>query len=378
MMRRAAALAAVLVAGACNSPLRIGVVIPETGEAAVYGASVKSGVKLAFDRAQAAGTAPRGLEVLYRDSGSDPVRAASAAAALFDAGAVLVIGGVTSAEAKVMIPVADRAERVLISPSASAPELVGRSQFFFRVYPSDELEGVKAADFLTLVRGARTVLVLQEDNDYTRGLLPVFVGELTSHGGRVADSIRLDEAGWHAEVREALARRAPDGVYVCGYGEAILAGVRLLRSLGYRGTICTTSAFSAVPLLTRAASLAEGVFFPLASFDVGSQQEPVRSFVRAYTAIYNLEPDIYAADGYDAALAALAALQGPGAPTGREIARRLHALAGVVGATGPIVFDSDGDIMQRLHDCWIHDGKVTEYDPAAPHGGSRPGGRSGA
>ncbi len=377
-MRRAAALAAVLVAGACNSPLRIGVVLPETGEAAVYGASVKSGVKLAFDRAQAAGTAPRGLEVVYRDSGSDPARAASAAAALFDAGSVLVIGGVTSAEAKVMIPVAERAERVLISPSASAPELAGRSSFFFRVYPSDELEGVKAADFLTLVRGARTVLVLQEDNDYTRGLLPVFVGELTSHGGRVTDSIRFDESGWHAEVREALARRAPDGVYVCGYGEAILAGVRLLRSLGYRGTICTTSAFSAVPLLTRAASLAEGVFFPLASFDVRSQQEPVRAFVHAYTAIYNLEPDIYAAHGYDAVLAALAALKGPGEPTGREIAHRLHALTGVVGVTGPIVFDAEGDIVHRLHDCWIHDGKVEEYDATAPHGGGRPGGKAGA
>lgn len=371
MMRRAAVLAVLVAAGGCNPPLRIGVVIPETGEAAVYGASVKSGVKLAFDEAQARRTAPQGLEVLYRDSGSDPTRATSAAEALFESGAVLIIGGVTSAEAKVMIPVADRARRVLLSPSASAPNLSGRSPFFFRVYPSDELEGVKAADFLAVTRGVRTVLVLQEDNDYTRGLLPVFVGEFTSHGGRITGSIRLDESSWHAQVREAVDRHAPDGVYVCGYGEAILAGVRLLRSLGYRGTICTTSAFSAASLLARAASLAEGVFFPLAGVDVTSQREPVRSFVRDYLATYNLMPDIYAAHGYDAALAALAALKGPAEPTGREVARRLHALSGLAGVTGAIAFDDDGDIVHTLGDYWIHNGKIEDYDAVPRQGGAR-------
>ena len=371
-MWRAAVLAVLVAAGGCNPPLRVGVVIPETGEAAVYGASVKSGVKLAFDDAQADRTAPQGLEVLYRDSGSDPTRAATAAEALYERGAVLVIGGVTSAEAKVMIPVADRAERVLLSPSASAPGLAGRSSFFFRVYPSDELEGVKAADFLALTRGARTVLVLQEDNDYTRGLLPVFVGEYTSRGGRLTGSIRLDETGWHARVREALDRRPPSGVYVCGYGEAILAGVRLLRTLGYRGTICTTSAFSAASLLTRAASLAEGVFFPLAGFDMASKQEPVRSFVQSYVATYNLTPDIYAAHGYDAALAALAALKRLSEPTGRAVAARLHALSGVAGVTGPIKFDEEGNIVQTLRDCWIRNGKVEDYGSPAPDGARAP------
>lgn len=154
MKRLAAALMVLILAGGCNPAVRIGIVLPETGAAAVYGASVKSGVKLAFDIGQAKGWAPQGLEVFYRDSGSDPTRAAGAAEALFEDGALLVIGGVTSAEAKAMIPVADRMGRVLLSPSASAPELAGRSPNFFRVYPSDELEGVKAADFLVLVGGA--------------------------------------------------------------------------------------------------------------------------------------------------------------------------------------------------------------------------------
>jgi len=371
-MRRAAALALLAAVSGCNPPLRIGVVLPEEGAAAVYGASVKSGVRLAFDGAIAAGTAPPGLEVLYRDSGSDPTRAASAAEAVFESGATVVIGGVTSAEAKALIPVADRVGVVVLSPSASAPDLARRSRLFFRVYPSDELEGVKAADFLLLVRSARTVLVLQEDNDYTRGLLPVFVREFGSRGGRVTGSVRLDEPNWQAQVRGMLGGNPPDGVYICGYGEAILGALRLLRSVGFRGTVCTTSAFSAGSLLARAASLAEGVFFPLASLDTASPNEPIRSFVKRYQAAYNLMPDIYAAHGYDAALAVLAAVSGLEERSGASVARRLHALSGLVGVMGPLAFDEDGNIRHTLRNHWIHNGKVEDFDSALErdhHGG---------
>ena len=372
MKRLAAALTVLVLASGCNPAVRVAVVVPETGEAAVYGASVKTGVKLAFDVARAAHSAPQGLEVLYRDSGSDPTRAASAAEALFQDGALLVIGGVTSAEAKAMIPVADRMDRVLLSPSASAPELAGRSPFFFRVYPSDELEGVKAADFLVLVRRARTVLILQEDNDYTRGLLTVFVGELGSHGARVVASLRLGERGWEGLLREALARHVPDAAYVCGYGEAILGVLRVLRSMGFRGTICTTSAFGASSVLQRAGSMAEGVFFPLASLDVASQQEPVRTFVARYREIYNLLPDIYAAHGYDAALAAMYASEGLSERTGVAVQRRLLALAGRSGVMGPLAFDDYGNIKHTLRNHWIHAGRVEDYDSYLQRGKERP------
>ena len=376
MGRLAAALTVLVLASGCNPAVRIGVVVPESGEAAAYGASVLSGVRLALDDPRVTHQVPWHLEVSFRDSGSDPTRAATAAEALYEDGALLIIGGVTSAEAKVMIPVADRMGRVLLSPSASAPALAGRSRYFFRVYPSDELEGVKAADFLAVARRARTVVVVQEDNDYTRGLLPVFVGELTSRGARVVSSVRIAESGWQARLREAVVRPAPDGVYICGYGDAILASLRMLRGLGFKGTICTTSAFNASPVLLRAGPLADGVFFPLASLDVGSKGEPAHSFVARYQRIYNLTPDIYAAHGYDAALAAVYAFGGLGERTGAALAGRLRALSGRNGVMGPIAFDEYGNIKHSLSVHWIHNGKVEDFDPSRQGAGQpvAPGG----
>jgi branched-chain amino acid transport system substrate-binding protein len=377
MHRLAAALAVLVVASGCNPAVRIGVVTPDSGAAAAYGASVLSGIKLALDDRRVTRVVPWGLEVAFRDSASDPARAASAAEALYEGGALLIIGGVTSAEAKVMIPVADRMACVLLSPSASAPDLAGRSPYFFRVYPSDELEGVRAADFLVRTRGARRVVVVQEDNDYTRGLLPVFVGELGSLGAQVVDSVRVSEEGWKAHLREAIVHHAPDGVYICGYGDTILAALRMLRSLGFKGTICTTSAFNAASVLLRAGPLAEGVFFPLASLNVSSRQEPTHTFVSRYRKIYNLTPDIYAAHGYDAAVAAVDALAGLDKRTGAALASRLRSLAGLRGVMGPITFDDKGNIKRSLSDHWIHDGKVEDFDAFLQSSGDHPapGGR---
>ncbi|NWG00259.1 MAG: ABC transporter substrate-binding protein [Thermoanaerobaculaceae bacterium] len=355
-------LVPLLAAGACSRKLVVGVVLPETGEMAAYGASVKSGVKLAFDDAIAAKTAPPGLIVEYRDSGSDPTRAASALEALYSAGAPVVIGGATTAEAKVMIPIAARRERVLLSPSASAPDLARVSVFFFRTFPSDDLEGVKAADLFTLTKNVRVVAILQEDNPYTRGLLPVFMGQFRTSGGTVVGSVAIGEPGWERQTADTLASYQPKGVYICGYGEAIVAALKVLRQVGYTGVICTTSAISSASVLKEAGKLAEGVYFPLAAFDPTAQQEPIRRFVTRYHEVYKLVPDIYAAHGYDAALAVLYALKASRTPTGKEVQLRLKGLSEMRGVTGPLAFDDFGNIKHYLRNYWIHDGKVEDYD----------------
>ncbi len=161
-------------------------------------------------------------------------------------------------------------------------------------------------------------------------------------------------------------------MYICGYGEAILGALRVLRSLGFKGSICTTSAFNASSVLQRAGSLAEGVFFPLASLDVSSQQEPVRTFVARYRKIYNLLPDIYAAHGYDAALAAMYAIRDLTERTGAAVRQRLRALAGMDGVMGPLAFDDYGNIKHALRNHWIHRGRAEDYESYLQRDKERP------
>ena len=364
-MRRftlATVMLAALLAQGCSRQLLFGVVVPETGDAAGYGKSVKMGIQLAFEDALADNTAPEGMTVKYVDSKSDPAHAAALTESLYREGALVVIGGVTSAEAKAMIPVAESRKKILMSPSASAPELARMSLHFFRMYPSDDLEGVKAADLLTLNRGVRTVLVLQEDNAYTRGLLPVFMAALKNQGAELLGTVNINRTGWEREFRDLLTSRQPQGIYICGYGPAILQGLREVRAAAFQGTVVTTSAINSTAVLQDAGDLAEGVFFPLVTVDFSSEAEPIATFVRRFNEVYGVPPDIYAAHGYDAALAVMRATDGLRTGSSSEIQVRLKGMGEEIGVTGHLAFDDFGNIKHYLRNFWINDGQVEDFD----------------
>lgn len=366
-MRHRALISALLLAlagTACSNKVIVGVVLPETGDASAYGTSVKTGAKLAFDQAAAERKLPPGLEVVYRDTASNPSRGADEADALYKNGALIVIGGATSPEAKVMMRVATKYGRILLSPSASAPDLASKGGWFFRVFPSDDQEGVKAAQFLVQDRKAKAVLVLREDIPYTQGLLPVFTSELGKLGGKVVGTVTIGEPNWEKMFTASLANLKPDALYVAGYGEAILACMVEVRNSTFAGTVCTTSAISTVDLVWRGGKLVEGLFFPMTSVDMASTQEPIAGFVKRYREQYNLAADIYAAHGYDAALATLYALAEPVPRSATELRTRLFGIGGKTGVTGALKFGDDGNIQRPLRVYTIKDGKVVLADQA--------------
>jgi len=358
----------VALTASCGQRVVVGVVLPETGSAAVYGTSLRSGVELALEGSAPAGARPARFAVEYRDSGSDPARAVAAAEALFDRGAVVVIGGATTAEARAMIPAADRRERVLLSPSASAPELSGLSRYFFRVYPSDELEGVAAADLLAVTLGARRVVVVEEENDYSRGLLPVFVAEFSSRGGQMVASIHTGGAGWQRSLLDAALGGA-DAVYVCGYGDATLEALRTLRVGSFAGPVCATSAIGSSALLQRAGGFADGAYLPLATFDPAAAPAGA-DFVVRYRGEFGLAPDVYAAHGFDAALAVRAALERGRERSGDAVRDALRSLSGVAGVMGELVFDDLGNVRRQLGIYRVRGGRLEPWQ-RGPAGASR-------
>ena len=358
-------MAALALAG-CESKMLVGVVLPETGEVSAYGTSIKAAVKLAFDDAIAAKKLPPNLVVVYKDSGSNPTRAADEAEALYRDGALLVLGGATSPEAKAMLRVAERHGRVLLSPSASLPELAKIGGWFFRVYPSDDLEGATAASFMATAWKARSVLVVQEDVPYTEGLLPVFTADLGKLGGHVVMTVKTSDPSWRKQLQAALAKLRPQAVYLCGYAEGIVSALKEIRGSGYAGGVCTTSAICSAEVLGQAGPVVDGVFFPRVSVDLGSTEEPIRSFATRYRELTGHGADVYAAHGYDAALVAIHAFEDPSVRSAALMRARIRALADKRGVTGPLDFDDLGNVSRRLQIHQILGGKPVVWQaPAA-------------
>ncbi len=353
-------LGAGLTAACGSDKLVVGVVLPESGINKGYGASLQAGIKLAFDDAVAR-QSPKGFEAQYRDSLSHPEYAAKECAELFKGGALIVIGGATSAEAKAMIPEAEKARRVIISPSASEPDLAASSNLFFRTVPSDEFEGLVAADFLAQQKKAHTIMILFEEGLYADGMLPVFTREATRFGAKIVGKLAIGPTDWDKTIGDALTTAKPDAVFICAYGEEILGALTVVRGVKYAGPICTVSAVATGDFVRRAGALAEGVFLPMVTIDFASTKEPIASFVKRFKAAHNgAMPDLFAAYGYDAALVALDALQGPPPKDTSELLVRIMSLGDKQGVTGKLAFDKVGNIDHNPTMHVITDGKIVE------------------
>jgi len=361
----AAGLALVLGLTACGSAPVVGILLPTSGEASTYGDSIESGIRVALTEARELNDLPEGFEVVWADSESDPATAVAELRRLArERNVKMVIGGATSDEARALIPVLDELNLVCLSPSASAPDLAKKSKHFFRIYPSDELEGSRAGQFLYDKLRAKTTLVFVGDTEYTRGIEPEFQQQYVENlGGKIVARISILDADWQDRARTLLDRESPQAVYIIGYADDIAQVIRFLRERNYEGRVVTTSAFYSGQVIQDLGEMANGIFFPLPPFDRMSEDELVQRFVKRYMDTYQRAPDIFAAHGYDVMRIVIAVMKIAKPPETVEIEKALHfGISEFKGVTGPILFDDYGEVKHYPKMFIVNDGNVVSYD----------------
>ncbi len=345
-----AIFSAVLLWGCSTGPVRIGAVLPLTGSLAPYGKSIRRGIEVGVRNVNAdGGISGRRLDVVVRDSASSPEKAAEAFRALVQKdGVQAVIGGCSSAEAQAMEPVARRLHRVLFSPSASSPRLGRAGGYFFRNWPSDDLEAATLADFAAYTLHATKVLAAAEANDYGRGMAEAFSRRFEQGDRSVTVVTFSDNGGDLAAVARRMAMtRGAQVLFLSGYGRTIVRLVEALKNAGESRPLLAASALGDSEILKSAADRIDGLIFPLPQFDPQSPQADVQVFVTAFQSRYHTLPGVYAAHAYDAlqVLAAVMVKDGTGAGA---IRKGLLELRDYVGVTGRATFDDSGGVARTF------------------------------
>src|SRR3989344_5679165 len=166
---------------------KIGVMYPLTGDGASYGLPIQRTTRIAVDEINAqGGVNGRKLEVIYEDSKCNPKDGNAAAQKLVNLDKVkVIIGGVCSGETLGAAPITEAAKVVLISPSATNPDITNAGDFVFRLAPSDAFAGVVASDYAFNGMDARNAAVISESTDYAQGLRKVFKEEFVKLGGKI-------------------------------------------------------------------------------------------------------------------------------------------------------------------------------------------------
>ena len=152
--------------------LRIGVLLPESGEGATIGPPLIDAAEAAVDAINVAGGVlgrPVALEIA--DEGSNAATARDAIASLVEQDVDAVVGPASSTIALATLDDLLTAGVLTCSPTATALALddFPNSDLFFRTAPSDSLQAVAIAE-LAERTGARSAAVVHVDDPYGRGL----------------------------------------------------------------------------------------------------------------------------------------------------------------------------------------------------------------
>lgn len=130
--------------------IKIGGILPLTGDAAQWGIPPRNGAQLAVDEINAkGGVAGKRLVLTVEDTRCEPKEGVSAFSKLLaEQDIKIVLGGVCSSVTLAVAPLAERNHILLVSPASTNPKITSAGDFIFRVIPSDDLRGKVFAEYL--------------------------------------------------------------------------------------------------------------------------------------------------------------------------------------------------------------------------------------
>jgi ABC-type branched-subunit amino acid transport system substrate-binding protein len=214
-----------------DGALRIGTLLPETGDLAFLGPPEYAGVDLAIQEInEAGGYNGQDLVHVRGDSGdSDPDIANPTVDRLLSENVDAIIGAAASGITLNVIDKITSAGVTHFSPANTSKQLSTYADrgLYFRTAPSDILQGQVLGEIIS-EDGHTTLAIINRDDSYGNGLAEDLTASFEAAGGEVVDTIVYDPEApsFDAEVQE-LAGLDADAIMLIGFEESarILAGM---------------------------------------------------------------------------------------------------------------------------------------------------------
>jgi len=326
-----------------TGPIKIGSILPLSGDAASYGEPIQQAIDLAVSQLNAQGGI-NGRQVVmdYEDGKCDGPTASLAAQKLISVDKVqIIIGGACSGETLAAAPIAERNKVLLISPASSAPAITNAGDYIFRTIPSDLAAGQKIADMMS-ASGAKKVAIISEQTDYAQGVRGAFVPDAKADGMQVVydDSFPTDTPDFKAFAQQII-QSHPDAVFINPQTGA--SGARIAKAVRDEGSTAQFFAyFITGDDFVKSGPSVNGTimldYSSIANKGLGSQ------FMSDFQTKYNKAPGypVFATLGYDTANIIFQAIKNVGY-NGTKVKDYLYTMPAYSGITGNITFDKNGD-----------------------------------
>jgi branched-chain amino acid transport system substrate-binding protein len=340
---------------AVDLTLKLGSLLPVTGQLAFLGAPMEAGVQLAVSQINEA-KAGVTIDLSQADEGDlDNKAYETSVAKLQSSGITAMVGAASSSVSKLILDGNVGAGIVTVSPSNTSADFTGINPLYFRTAPSDNLQGEVLGNQVA-EDGHKTLGIIYQNDPYGTGLFEAIKATFEGAGGKVVaeQSYNQGDGQFNAQV-QAVAAAKPDAVAIVSYEQfktiaPLLgnAGVDTGKLYMVDGNLSNYEKDNLPIKLEGSKGTRAGAELPTDFLD---------QLNAVWTEAGNdkINDVTYSAEAYDAVmLIALSALKAQSVE-GKDIAGAMREISGG---------DGDGDKCTTFAECAkiINDGGTADYD----------------
>lgn len=340
--------------------IQIGVLAPLTGTNAEYGIGFQIGGQMAVDEINArGGVNGRKLSLVVRDSRGDSRESSDLARQFADDDNILAImGDFTSGACMANAPIVDEAGIVQLSPTASNPAYAGMSDYCFSIMGRQDGEAPFFARYiLKKYMGVNSVGIIYINSDWGKSCIDNFRREANAVGLKIVEEVSYvqDEKDFSSLITRVRAAR-PDVVLIMDQG-AVPQVINQIRGSGWDIPITTLGPGTSEQLINLTGANSEGLILSTPFFFDPSDPK-LTAWKDEFTKKSGFQPTVHPACAYDCVYLLADAIEriGSGKIT-RQAIRDNLASGNFTGITGPLKFNTAGDITRVYMICQVDNGK---------------------
>ena len=352
--------------------VKIGLNYELSGNVATYGQAMDKGTQLAIKQYNESDDAKYKIEAVSMDNKSDSAEATSIAEKLMGEGVAMQIGPATSGDSIATYPSSENNKVPVLSPAVTQnggmlKEDGTAYEYAWRICFEDSAQASAMAVFAKDLGKTKAVVYSDAANDYAKGLAEDFVSKFEALGGEVVaqENYTSGDTDFNAALSK-IKELDFDVLYVPGYYNESGLIIKQAREAGITQTILGPDGMDSPKLAELAGKEnLNDVYFTTAYTTVDASDE-LTSFIEAYKAEYDEEPDMFSVLAYDATNLGLQALEEAG-ETGEALNEAIKNIE-FTGLTGSFTFDEEHTPLKKVLVVELENGvqvNPVEVDPNA-------------
>ncbi|QTA91007.1 penicillin-binding protein activator [Desulfonema magnum] len=340
----------------------IGCMLPLSGSYKIYGNRALKGIELAKNQAGFS------INIIIKDTKSDPNEAVRAVKELSQERVSAIIGPIITAEAaateaqKRKIPIITLTQKEGITN-------IGNHVFRNFLTPKMQVKAIVAYAMNNL--GLHNFGILYPDEKYGTTFMSLFWDEVASHGGQVVgiESYRPTQTDFGGPIRNLIRQSHkkgryadPDAIFIPDApAKAGLIIPQLAFYNVYNVRLFGTNLWHSEKLIRMARKSVQGAVIPDVFF-AKSYSQNVRDFVRDFQRSFGKKPGFIEAIAYDTAMMLLRTINESDSPYRRTLKDEMTRIQNFRGVTGLTSFDNTGEAHKQLYLLRIEGNKFVELE----------------